>query len=126
MGPSGPSLPLGKSAFTNTWSPFPGPFQGPEHRVSRHQAFKPKWKPVPLERKRTVVEKGQGPQSVPPTPGVLLFQTSSAQESRMELEISWNIDGQDLPSSGHPDFSREHFLLSRNHLFQKTPGAECL
>lgn len=73
-----------------------------------------------------MVEQGQEPQSVPPTPGVLLLHMLSAQESGMELEISWDIDGQDLPGSGHPAFSREHFLLSRNHLFQKPSDAECL
>lgn len=34
----------------------------------------------------------------------------------MELEISWDIGCQDLQGSGHPAFSREHVLSSRNHL----------
>lgn len=94
MGPSGPSLPLGKSASTKHLVPFPWSISGARHRESQHQALKPKQKPIPLERKGTVVEQGQEPKSVPPRPGILLLQMISAQESGMESEISRDSNGQ--------------------------------
>lgn len=63
-----------------------------------------------------VVEQGQELGSVPRRPGTLLLQMILAQELGIELEISWDINCQGFQGSGHSAFSREHFLLSSNHL----------